>query len=1212
MKKNILWITVSCLIGLSIAVVTGLNFSMDKLAASNKEAEREREGEEEEGDKELRIKEAFEDNIRRTKDPALGYPPSERLLKAIEETQRMQAIYQQKNDITRVRFKERGPNNIGGRTRTIMIDKNDPSRKTLWVGSVAGGLWKTNEVTAPDPQWQKVSDYLDNLSVGALAQDANNPQVMYLGTGEGYPNADAARGVGLFKSVDGGKNWTILPSTQNGQFVRTQELLVHPSGDVYAGTSSGLFRSKNGGNSWEKVLGSVNGALEWIYDLHLTSDGFLVVSNSAAVYKSQTGNPTDWQNISSISSGFPTGLSRVELTVSKSNPQVMYVVGSRSGAGTAVYRTVNGGTTWTLRGQVTAGDFTNGQAWYDLDIAVDPFNPDHVIAGGVPIFRSLDGGASWQPFANNMHVDQHTILFDEEKPGVVYFGNDGGFYRSENGSSNIVENKNLGYNVTQFYACAIHPDTFSNYFLGGTQDNNSLLLNGFGVTGANSVWGGDGAFCHIDQDNPLIQIVSSQNGNYGLSTNGGKSFSGGANVNGSFINPSDYDDKANIMYAQTHDGDLSRWKVEGGTPEVVDITDVDFDGISILSVDKNIDNRLYVGTYNGWVIRIDDAHTGATVRGEGVKRFSGTISCIAIEDGNSEHLLVTISNYGLRSVHESRDGGLTWSDVEGNLPDIPVHWALFNPENSEQAMIATELGVWITEKLDADNTVWLPPLPERGIPLVRTTMLQIRSSDNMVLASTHGRGLFTTDVFARPRAFFYVDRVHYLNSPLLFQGELSLAAETFAWTLGDGTTATTGNVYHEYKSIGQYNVSLTVNDSLTKTSSVKILPDKAVPYEAGTAAYSGDFESHPEDYGVHTISGSAFELGKSSQLGKDGTHSGANAFVVGKDERYYQPNTHTILYLPNFDLSEPGIYDFSFWGKWFLQAGFDGLMVEYSLDRGQTWSQLGTEQDKNWYDYTNNNLETAVFPIGSSYFTRSLSSFTKFTLNISDLSGNANVAFRFVFKSDGGGNHPGLVIDDVTITRYQGKLETQIVELSGEFTSAENARLEWTTLPEYYARQFIVERSYNGRDFEEIGKVGATGFVSASAQNYTLNTQGIRKLYFFRIKSISENQSNGYYFEFYSPIIVLRRNQEQEEVQAISTFPNPFTDHIEMTFNDFVQEPIIFELFDAAGRLVFKETKTIGSVYTRLETGRLSPGAYFLRYKIGETESRTVKLLAGL
>ncbi|MEM9849805.1 MAG: hypothetical protein AAF847_18085, partial [Bacteroidota bacterium] len=423
--------------------------------------------------KEQRIAEAIKDNIRRTKDLKLGYVPTERLAKAIQQTRQMQLEFaQQKTKLSRARFRERGPNNIGGRTRAILIDKKNPNGTTIFAGGVAGGLWKSDDITAFNPRWRKLDAYMENLAIGSIAQDENNPDLMYIGTGEGFPNGDAVSGIGIFRSLDHGENWELLPATNDGRFRATRQLVVHPNGDVYAATTSGLYRSQDQGDNWERLF--VAPSASSFYDLeYIETNGYLYASSQANVFRSPTGNSMEWENLSD-NPNFLSGINRLEITVFPRDPNIIYAIGNLTGPNgnrsSNVFKTISGGAVWQDMGQVVrGGDFTNGQSWYDLEIVVDPFNPQHVIAGGVPIFRSFDGAASWNSFARNMHVDQHKVVFDQDRPGVVYFGNDGGVYRSTNGSANFVQDRNFGYNVTQFYAGAIHPDAFSDYIIGGTQ-----------------------------------------------------------------------------------------------------------------------------------------------------------------------------------------------------------------------------------------------------------------------------------------------------------------------------------------------------------------------------------------------------------------------------------------------------------------------------------------------------------------------------------------------------------------------------------------------------------------------------------------------------------------------------------------------------------------------------------------------------------------------
>ena len=1211
MKRRLLLLISSALL-LFGAVASWIASSYEAPAEAAKESKGER------------IADALAQDFERTKDLELGYPPTERLVDAFHQTVRRQqelAGTLDRGTIANPKFRERGPNNIGGRTRTILIDRNDPTGETVWAGGVSGGLWKTTNISAADPQWQKVDDFMQNLSIGHMAQDPNNPQVMYLGTGEG---PTGIRGLGIFKTTDGGDTWDLLTSTLGGNFYFCNELFVHPvNGEVYSATTSGLYRSQNGGASWQKVLGAGLGAsTDVMYDIAYASNGYILASSSNTLFRSTTGNPGSWEQITK--SPVPSGMTRMEFSVCKQDPNIIYILGNLGGASN-LYATVNGGQTWLVRAQPqnnNGSEFTNGQAWYDLEVTIDPFDCEHVIAGGVPLRSSSSGGFFWEPYGGGIHVDQHTVVFDEEVQGRIFHGNDGGVYQAQiELTSQTFSDKNQGYNVTQFYACALHPDAYSNYMLGGTQDNNSLQLDEFGIAPARSVWGGDGAFCHIDQNEPNIQLVSSQTANYGLSLDGGGNFAFGNDFNGSFISPSDYDNDANILYSQTGDGAFYRWSINTGAVDLVNIegpgVPTNFN-VTAIAVDPNVPNRIYLGTAGtSRIMRIDNAHTGDVVTAEVLAVFAGSCASIEVAPGDPDRILVTYSNYGLaNNIFLSTDGGDTWAGCEGNdvlnnLPDMPVRWGIFNPDNHEQAMIATQLGVWTTEKLDGNNTVWIPPMPGRGTPLVRTDMLQYRMSDKIVLAATYGRGMFTTDVFADPTARLgETPQVHYVHSPLLFQGQYSLNADDYFWDFGDGTTSTEENVFHEYDELGTYQVSLTINGGQSSAEApLKILPERPSPYQPGTAEYSGDFEGFDEHFGVHTFEGSSWERGQSNIVGKEGTVSGENVYVVGKDESSVLPNTHTVLYLPNFDLREAGIYEFSFYGKFDLDTGTDGFRVEYSKDGGQSWEILGNGVTQNWYNTFNGVLVNGAFPLNTYFFSKRVSQWTQFKLNISNLSGDSFVAFRFVCKADDVGISPGVAIDDVTITRYEGELVTRLQSFTGEFSGSTEVTLNWATQPEYFAKRFEIERSLNGKDFELVETVNATGGSTQIQQNYDYSEQAFLNLYFYRIKVISENVAADYYQEFYSPIVVVRRNTF-EGVEVFKVFPNPFDTYVDMTFTEAVSDTLAYELYDASGKLLIKGQEAAeGITYFRIDMPPLAAGVYFLRLQIGEGQQETIRLL---
>jgi hypothetical protein len=1194
-----------------------------------------------------RINDAIEMEKERTMDPALGYVPLERKLAALDHTLRLQQTLEQngtfaRGALSRARWTNRGPNNVGGRSRAILVDLNDATRKTVFVASATGGLWKTTDITALKPVWQLVDDWSAALAISSIAQDVNNPKIMYLGTGD--VAASDAPGKGVMKSTDGGKTWTLLASTTTGAFNRCSALSINPAnGDVFVSTlDNGLNRSSDGGATWVKVLGAGVAGFAANTNWRVQQVGNTIYSaTSSNVYKSTSnGDVGTWTGLSTINNGFPTGFSRMEMAVAPSDANVIYLVGNQGGVGSAVYKTANGGTTWTASqrlswrdggGAASQTDFTRGQAWYDLSLAVSPTNPNVAYVGGVDLFRTIDGStwaqvSSWTgsnyPY---VHADQHGVTFEPGNGSVAYIGCDGGLFRVTNAETNFAfAGKNDNYITTLFYSCAIHPTAGTNYYLAGAQDNGSHQISAGGIAPSRSVLGGDGFYCFINQNNPNYQIVSLYNGAFSLSTNGGASFSGGTNSRGKFLTPCDLDNTTNVFYAQANASDLWRWNLATNAAVAVDVSNVMFSNgtssnISHIGSDPNTPNRIYVGTTVGQLYKIDNANTGTSLTAVAVGGgFGGNVSAIDVERGNANHLLLSVSSYGARnSVWESRDGGNTWIGVEGinianNLPDMPVRWCLFNPNNANQAMIATDFGVWTTENLNGDNTSWLPPVPGRGTPLVRTDMLRLRQSDKIVVGATYGRGLWTTGVFSTPSVSASYPQVGYKGGAVEFKGENSNNAETFLWNFGDNATDTLENTKHAYANTGTYNVSLKINNdnTLVSNGSVKILPDLPVAYKASTTGYQGNFDGADTHFGVNHVAGSKFERGRSTINGKDGSHSGNNAYVVGLTEATVQPNSTTMLYLPNYDFTQLGIYELSFWAKFICQNGYDGFNIEYSHDKGLNWLQLGSSNDPNWYN-SRTVPQDGAFLVGQSYFTGTNNEWTKFKLNVSRFSGQKNVAFRVVFKSAATSPLAGMAIDDIEITKYEGEAKTQIVELTGAFSrTAVSIDVNWSTLPEYYAQRFTLEMSENGWKFDSVANLNATGYLTLDKQSYFKNVGNtIRDVYYFRVKSVNADAVSNYNYTFYSPTIIVKRDGLLGlEVNKVA--PNPFIDKLFISFTDVVGKSVQFRLIDAVGRVVVDQTEDVSGVSYILQTGKLAQGMYLLNVKIDGKDAQTFKVMS--
>ncbi|MDX1440059.1 MAG: T9SS type A sorting domain-containing protein, partial [Rubricoccaceae bacterium] len=265
-----------------------------------------------------------------------------------------------------------------------------------------------------------------------------------------------------------------------------------------------------------------------------------------------------------------------------------------------------------------------------------------------------------------------------------------------------------------------------------------------GLGGTVEVRGGDGGFTFIDQTQDNIAISSYVRNTYNRSTNGGLTFPT-VLINdgtGSFINPADYDDVEDILYSYRTASSLYRVLNVSGTFSVGQITGGFGGTVTHLRVSPYSSagtSTLFIGTASGRMFRIDNAESTADVT-EIDGPFIGAVS--SIDFGASEdQILLTVSNYGVNSVWESLDGGDTWTNKEGDLPDMPVRWAMYNPLSRNAVLLATEAGVWETPNFDTASPNWtIAP----GFPVVRTDMLQLRESDQTVMATTHGRGVFTS------------------------------------------------------------------------------------------------------------------------------------------------------------------------------------------------------------------------------------------------------------------------------------------------------------------------------------------------------------------------------------------------------------------------------------------------------------------------------------
>lgn len=786
-----------------------------------------------------------------------------------------------------------GPGNIGGRTRALLINPRNP--EIMYAAGVAGGVWKT---TDGGKLWQPLTDLLPTLAVCALAFDPTNPDVIYAGTGEGYFNADATRGAGIFRSFDGGNTWRQLEGTRTANFHYVNDIVISPNNysRIYAATRFGVMRSLDGGVTWTVAIDeSKNGGCS---DLAIRTDQRTDVvfaacgiptnirtpgNVQALIYRNDNANSLGlWQVVHT-----EEGMSRTSLAIAPSNQDVIYAVSSENGASGmphslhAVFRSTNGGEVnswvkvnnsqgaklntalftnpiWAFQSDCRAGGINQffAQGWFDNVIAVDPLNENIVWVGGIDLFRSDDGGANWgmasfwhEPKTNAryVHADQHVIVFHPQFNGssnrTMFVGNDGGIFRTENARAQTVTGNrapcssasskvtwaslNNGYEVTQFYHGAAFPN--GTRYLGGAQDNGVILGSDVdGTNGWRELMSGDGGYVAVDPNNTNIIYASTNGLSLMKSTDGGASFrpvtTNINNIGFGFIVPFVMDpNDSNRLWL----GGQTLWRTKNGaeswTPASHFLRGTPVTAIAVAQDDGNF---VLAGTDQGYIHRttIGLNSTADTVWPDTRPR-SGTVSSLAFDPTNRDIAYATYSTFTNKHVWKSVNGGMTWTSIDGPLPDIPVNCIVVDPTNTQRLYIGTDIGVFASP--DGGTTWAVENTGFANAPVEWLALGQFGGSTHL-FAFTRGRGAWRVPL--GQACTFTMTPMNNNFDVVGGQAEVSVTAtgQNCPWTVENKTGWITINSGTSMMGTGKVNFTVAVNNEAAPRNAMITIAGKAV------------------------------------------------------------------------------------------------------------------------------------------------------------------------------------------------------------------------------------------------------------------------------------------------------------------------------------------------------------------------------------------------
>jgi len=677
--------------------------------------------------------------------------------------------------------------NIAGRITALALDGS-----TLYAGAADGGLWVSQNPTAPSPTFTPIGDNLPSLSIGAIAVDSTTtPHTIYVGTGEPNGSQDSYYGVGVLKSTDGGQTWTLGGGNMDFTGSAIFKLIVDPVNPqilLAAVTESGRYatndltpsapaigivRSTDGGATWQNVLeqGAHSGT-----DLTYISGIYYAAIRGVGMFKSADQGAT-WQAINSpVGTVTATNFYRVSLATRGSTLYALIVdtQGLPDGASdcascTGLADSIDGGNTWSSLPLPSGIYGSNNQGAYDQFVAA-PAASTSLVVGGIDVWTAAAGNSNWTNLTNaytlgTVHPDEHAFVAVDSTHW--YIGNDGGvWYTADAGAS--WSNLNATIGAIQFYSVSADQATAGRLW-GGSQDNGTALAQA-----GTPIWisklGGDGGYTAINPSNP--QQLFAENFLYSLqrSDDGGATFS--QVITGALTSEASEfyvpyvlaPGSSGLTYLAAQsvwrgpakpDSPNQGWQaISGNLTHPQGNLDPSGDDLTAIAVAPSSADVVYAGAYDGSLSVTQNATDTQSAQSwtnpHQEFNFNGPVTAIAVSAADPNTVYWGLGFIGRAAVlYKSTDGGKTAVNIAGNLPGTPINAIVLDAANPDAIYVATDVGVFAAGDGGAGATVqgvgerWArigDNLPAAG---VLSLALTNAGGTPTLVAGTHGRGAWS-------------------------------------------------------------------------------------------------------------------------------------------------------------------------------------------------------------------------------------------------------------------------------------------------------------------------------------------------------------------------------------------------------------------------------------------------------------------------------------